>query len=98
MKGDDLTGIEIERYERQMGVELSGDKGIVVLEVAPNTPADKSGLRPGDIIVKMDNQDIDSMSQLGKILYKYRKGDKVNLAIIRNGKRLSLEVVFTQLK
>ncbi|MCF6463424.1 serine protease HtrA [Clostridium sp. Cult1] len=93
-----ITGIEIERYERQMGVELSGDKGIVVLEVAPNTPADKSGLRPGDIIVKMDNQDIDSMSQLGKILYKYRKGDKVNLAIIRNGKRLSLEVVFTQLK
>ncbi|WP_025642180.1 serine protease HtrA [Schnuerera ultunensis] len=93
-----ITGIEIERYERQMGVELSVDKGVIVLEVAPNTPADKTGLRPGDIIAKMDNQEIESMSQLGKILYKYKKGDKANLTVIRNGKEISVEVTFTQLK
>lgn len=93
-----ITGIEIERYERQMGLELSVDKGVVVLEIAPNTPADKGGLRPGDIIVKMDNQEIESMSQLGKILYKYKKGDKANLTLIRNGREISVEVIFTQLK
>ncbi len=93
-----ITGIEIERYERQMGVELSVDKGVIILEIAPNSPADKAGLRPGDIIIKMDNQEIESKSQLGKMLYKYNKGDKANLIIVRNGKEIPVVVVFNQVK
>lgn len=93
-----ITGIEIERYERQMGVELSVDKGVIILEIAPNSSADKAGLRPGDVIIKMDNQEIESMSQLSKMLYKYKKGDKANLIIVRNGKEIAVEVVFNQVK
>ena len=93
-----VTGIEVERYERQMGVELSVDKGVILLEIDANSPADKAGLRPGDILVKMDNQEIESMNQLKKILYKYKKGDKANLTIIRNGKEMSVSVVFNQMK
>ncbi len=61
-----VTGIEVERYERQIGVELSVDKGVILLEIDANSPADKAGLRSGDILVKMDNQEIESMNQLKK--------------------------------
>ncbi|QQY79734.1 S1-C subfamily serine protease [Keratinibaculum paraultunense] len=93
-----VAGIEVERYERQIGVELSVDKGVILLEIDANSPADKAGLRPGDILVKMDNQEIESMNQLKKMLYKYKKGDKANLTIIRNGKEMSVSVVFNQMK
>ncbi|HSH36693.1 serine protease HtrA [Schnuerera sp.] len=93
-----ITGIEIERYERQMGVELSVDKGVIILEIVPNTPADKAGLMPLDVLSKIDNQEIESISQLGKILYKYKKGDKANLVIIRNGKEMEVEITFTDVK
>jgi serine protease Do len=93
-----VTGVEVERYERTLGVDLSIDKGVIILEILPNSPVDKSGLRPGDIMVKIDNQEIESMNQLKKILYKYKKGDKATLTIIRNGKEMAVSIIFTQTK
>ncbi len=38
------------------------------------------------------------MNQLKKILYKYKKGDKSVLTVIRNGKQIPIEIKFTNLK
>lgn len=93
-----IRGYEIEEYERSLGVDLSVDKGVIILEIYPDTPADKADLRPGDIIRKIDNQEVESMSQLKKILYKYKKGDKAVLTVIRNGKEIPIEIKFTNVK
>ncbi|GFN37150.1 serine protease HtrA [Tepidimicrobium xylanilyticum] len=61
-----IAATEVERYEREWGVDLSIDKGIIIIEISPNTPADKAGLRPGDIITHIDNQELQSMNQLKK--------------------------------
>ena len=89
---------EVGKFERWYGVELNVDKGIVIVQVEPNSPADKAGLSMGDIITKIDNQEIESGSQFKKILYKYKKGDKASLTIIRNNKEMLIDVVFTVVK
>ena len=93
-----VTGIEVELYERQLGVDLQGDNGIIIIEVMPNSPASRGELRNGDIITKIDDQDIENMNQLKKILYKYKKGDKAKLSIIRNGKEMELEIEFSEVR
>lgn len=89
---------EVEKYERQYGVELNVDNGIIIVQVEPNSPADKAGLSMGDIITKIDNQEINSASQFKKILYKYKKGDKATLTVIRNNKEVLIDIVFTVVK
>ncbi len=86
---------EIEKYERQYGVELNADNGVIIAYVEENSPADKAGLMMGDIITKIDNQEIESPSQLKKVLYKYKKGDKAKITIIRNGKEMLIDMAFT---
>ena len=93
-----IKGIEVEIYERQLGVDLSADKGVIILEVAADSPADKAGLKFGDVITKIDNEDIEDMSQLKKALYDYKQGDKATLQIYRNGNEETIEIEFSQVK
>ncbi|NLX62818.1 MAG: PDZ domain-containing protein [Tissierellia bacterium] len=93
-----ITGVEVELYERRLGVDISADQGVVVLEVVQNSPAYNAGLRVGDVIAKIDDKDIENMSQLKKALYSYKQGDKAKLTIIRNGTEEILEIEFTQVR
>lgn len=91
-----FQGTEIERYEIQYGVKLPSNTGVVVVDVLPNSPAAKANIRPMDIIIKIDNEKIESMTQLRKLLYRYRIGDKAVLTINRNGKEMKVEIIFTK--
>ena len=77
---------------------MSADEGVIIIEVVSNSPASKAGLINGDIITKIDDQQIKNMNQLKKALYKYEKGDKAKLSIIRNGKEKQVEIVFSDLR
>jgi S1-C subfamily serine protease len=85
---------EVELVERQLGIELSPDTGIVVVEVTPNSPAQKSGLKAMDVITKIDNTKLDTVASLRKILYNYKEGDKAILTVNRDGKNMELEIEF----
>lgn len=93
-----ITGVEVNVYERQLGIDLSIDNGVIVIEVAADSPASKAGLRSGDVIVKIDNQKVENMNQLKKTLYKYSQGDKATLEIIRDGEEKKIEVEFSNLR
>ena len=80
-----FTGTEVEVYERQFGIDLKSEGGVIILEVAPNSPADKVGLKPLDIILAIDGEKIDSMVDLRKELYNYRIGDEAILSVNRDG-------------
>ncbi|WP_075728607.1 serine protease HtrA [Tissierella creatinophila] len=89
-----FRGIEVEVYERQVGVDLEVDRGIVLLEIISGSPAQKAGLRQLDILSLVDGKEVDSIPSLKKILYKYKKGDKAVLNIIRDGKKKDVEIKF----
>lgn len=93
-----IYGYEVKAYERQVGADLGVDSGVVILEVAAGSPAEKAGLKQLDVIISMDNQPIENMSQLKRMLYNYKQGDKVTLVIVRNGSRMEINIEFTETK
>lgn len=93
-----IVGNEVERFEREHGIELNINNGVVVMEVAPGAPADKAGIRPGDIIIEIDGQIIKSRNHIRRALYKYKAGDKAELMIIRNQKKIGIDIVFTDVR
>lgn len=93
-----IYGVEVELYERQYGVDTGIDTGIVIMEVVPDSPADRAGIRTEDVIVKIDNQDIEDMNHLKRILYKYKIGHRAKLTVLRDGGYGAVEIVFSQSK
>ncbi|MCK4355187.1 trypsin-like peptidase domain-containing protein [Candidatus Parcubacteria bacterium] len=70
--------------------DLPVDYGILVVKgssgeqaIAPNSPADKAGLREGDIILEFNNEKITLDNSLVKIILKYNPGDTIKLKILR---------------
>jgi serine protease Do len=55
-------------------------------------PADKAGLKPGDVITKIGDSTIDQTNSLSALVNKHSVGDKVTLTVIRDGKTKSIDV------
>lgn len=91
-----FEGIELDIYERQEGVSLDIENGVVVMKVIPDSPAEIVGLKYGDIITKIDEQNIETMNSLRKLLYQYKIGDKSILKVNRDGEELEIEIEFNE--
>jgi len=72
-------------------LDLSGD-GALVSSVVPDGPAERAGLRKGDVIVSVDRRDIGSPEDLSEIIGDAREGESVSLTVVRKGERLVLAV------
>ncbi len=65
--------------------KLEFDNGIYVVEIIKNSPAEKVGIKTGDIITKIDGITLNKMSELRKYIYTKKPGDEVTLLIQRKG-------------
>ncbi len=75
---------------------LSSTDGAMVTEVQPGQPADKAGLNHGDIILSADGMSIESTRELIDYVSSTAPGTKVELDILRNGKRLTKTVTLAE--
>lgn len=80
-------------YYYRINVNSNITEGAVVADVQNGGAADKAGLKIGDVIIKIDDKDVDSISKLRYYLYKYKIGDKVKLTYIRDGKTKTTDIV-----
>ncbi|HEY2004524.1 MAG TPA: trypsin-like peptidase domain-containing protein [Candidatus Saccharimonadia bacterium] len=64
--------------------------------VISGSPADKGGVKDGDIITKVNNDKIDSTHSLQSLVGKYKPGDKVTLTVMRNGQTQTLGVTLDE--
>ncbi len=66
-------------------VGLKTAAGAIVDQVTPGTPAAEAGLKPGDVITKLDGQPIEDASDLTRRIGSFKPGDKVELTYLRDG-------------
>ena len=71
---------------------LPDKNGVLVAKVLENGPAEKAGIKEGDIIKKLDNQTINNVKELISTVSKAEVGRKVKVGLVRDKKELSLEV------
>jgi len=77
---------------------LSGTNGALVADVSKNGPADKAGIKRGDVIVGFNGNEIKDFSDLTKLVALSDPGSKVSLTILRNGEKSSIEITLGELK
>ena len=74
-------------FSAKLGVIIKEDKdGLLIKMVLPHTPAQRGGLRKGDLIIRADRQRVKKVEDLRAILYQKNPGDTVKVTIKR-GKR-----------
>ncbi len=71
---------------------MTGDDGVLVSSVENDSPADKAGVRAGDVIVKADNENVETVSDLREVIAEKDKGEKVSLALVREKKPITVTV------
>lgn len=82
----------------------SWQKGVIIykdlknIAVKKSGPADKAGLKEGDIIISVDNISLDKVNDLADIIQSYAVGDKINLVIMRAGVAKEVEVILGEQK
>ncbi|ABK60592.1 MULTISPECIES: S1C family serine protease [Clostridium] len=99
-----IIASEITKYGKvkkaTMGINgravVSGDKnkvkGVYISEVVKGSAAEKSGIRPTDIIVKLDNKVISKFKDIENILESHKIGDNIKCSILRGEKLIDLNV------
>lgn len=79
-----IKGMSVAEYQQvNPEVKLGVEKGVYINQIFTESPAAKAGIKEGDIIIAIENDAIDTMTQLIKDLYKYKSGDTIKLKIIR---------------
>ena len=71
---------------------LSVNEGAVVSEVLPGTPAQRAGLKAGDVIIKLNGENVPSSSELRNKVAELGPGTKVELTYLRNGHPTTVDV------
>ncbi len=83
------ASIGIFAYDKEavkyLDSNLKLNSGIYVVEVIKNSSAEKSGIKEKDIILKIDENEINTMGQLRQYIYMKNPKDKISLLIQRNG-------------
>ena len=92
-------GVGIANVDKDLASTYGLDKpqGAVVSEVYAKSPAEKAGVRVGDLIVRFNGQDIHSQADLPRLVGQLAPNTKVNFDVIRKGKRETLTVVLDKL-
>lgn len=75
---------------KQLGV---ADKGIFITDVTSNGPAERAGIRQGDVVLKIGHVEAESPTQLMEAIAEMKPNTKVNALILRQGKLYDVEVV-----
>jgi S1-C subfamily serine protease len=73
-----------------------GRDGALIQEVAPDSPAARAGIRPGDLVVTIDGKAVENYSELVIAIRNHQPGDKVTLGVVRGGSETTVTATLTE--
>ena len=93
-------GVRIQEVTKEIAEikKLEKAEGALVASVSEKSPADKAGVKAGDIILEFDGKRIDTMRTLPKLVAQTKVGKKVKLKIWRSQKLISKNVILGRLE
>ena len=93
-------GVMIQKVTPELTdkLKLRDEKGALVADVTPGSPADKAGIKRGDVIISFDGKEISEMKDLPYIVGSTPVDKKVKVVVIRKGKEKSFKLEVGELK
>jgi serine protease Do len=93
-------GVSIQDISENIarGLKYKGRNGALISEVFPGDPADKAGIKAGDVIIEVNGKTVQNTHDLLMIVASFHVGDKVNVKVIREGKELVFPVDIAERK
>ena len=93
-------GVRIQEVTKEIAdvEKLKKPAGALVASVSENSPADKAGIKAGDIILEFDEKEVDTMRTLPKLVAQTQVGKKVLVKVWRNQKLISKKVLIGRLE
>jgi len=87
-------GVKIQSISEDIGESLGvpDNTGALVAGVTPDSPAAKGGVETGDVILKFDGKDVTTMRGLPKLVAQAKIGSKVDVEVLRQGQKKTLQV------
>ena len=76
------------------GIRLDSNitEGVVIIDIEENSPASKAGIQKGDVIVKVEGEEVNDIAEFRYRLYNYSINETINLTVNRNGKEKIIKI------
>ncbi len=74
-------------------LQLKNTNGALIVSVMKNEPADKAGMKAGDVVVQVADKKVNNSSELLKAIASHAPGEKIEVLVIRNGDTKKLNIV-----
>ncbi len=87
-----LLGVETQPLDPDLVAAFNVSQGALISEVRSGSPADKGGLKGGDIITKFDAVEIKDYRQLGQVMARIAPNTEVTIGYVRDGKPAETKV------
>lgn len=81
-----------EKVKSRLGINLATDKGVLLVDVVPRSPAASAGLKEGDVIQSVENQSVSTIEEVQKIVENSKIGFPVKLQVLRDGQTTQIAV------
>ncbi len=90
-----LTGLTVHEltpdFARRLGID-EHEKGVIVVKVDENSQAFEAGIRPGDLILQINQKDVTNLAEYKKLATRIKKKDRTLLLIRRKGEDLFVSI------
>ena len=93
-------GVTIQPVTKELAEKFGLDEpmGALVADVVPDSPADKAGIKRGDVIIGYEGKPVKDMHALPRLVAETKVGNEVSLEVVRDGKKRPLQVTIGELK
>ncbi len=87
-------GVYLEEIGRELAEHFGVKEGagLLVSKFSEDSPAEKAGLKVGDVVIRADGERIETVAELSELIQDKKKGEKIKIEFIRNKKRSTIEV------
>jgi serine protease Do len=86
-----VTIRDVEDEDAKAG-KLAAQSGVVIEDVAEDSPASRAGLKKGDIVVEFDGERVRSVRQFTRLVQETPAGRKAQASVVRDGQRINVTV------